>query len=651
MRRPDRAALDPATRLAVLLAGASCVLPLVLQLSVRLAIGIGIVAVLVAFISWRRPAPAWLRVLLALALTVAVLATMGVNFGRDTGCAMLAAMLAIKPAETANLRDARSLIGFALFAPFATFLLDQGPFSLLLALLAVLLSLAAMQRLSDVESGAARGAFAPWGQLWASGRMLAIGLPLALAAFWLFPRLAAPLWGVPQRAQAKPGLSDTMSPGQWTEMLLDDTPAGRVRFFGPTPARERMYWRGPVMTEFDGRTWRQPDWMRMLPKPSLSPAGPSFDYEIEVEPTERRQLVALDVPLSAPEGATLGADYALRTERVLNNVTRWRMRSAPPKSFEPQLSPATRARSLALPAELNPRTVALGQQWRKEAGTDDAAIVRRALERIRDGFAYTLSVPPAGRNAVDEFLFTQKAGYCEQFSSSFVVLMRAAGIPARVVGGYAGAEYNAIGGYWILRNSDAHAWAEVWLPGRGWTRVDPTAAVAPERVFDTIQDRARASGNDLLVQLTPVFNTTDWLRRGWNDFVLGFNAERQRQMLQPLGIDRLDPQRLMLMFAMVAVLALAATAWLVSRDVRQRDPLLRAWHRLAARYAKVGLGRAPHEAAIDWARRVDHARGGDPMLLGLSRRFSNWRYAAPASDGPARAALRALLRDLRAHRP
>jgi hypothetical protein len=229
--------------------------------------------------------------------------------------------------------------------------------------------------------------------------------------------------------------------------------------------------------------------------------------------------------------------------------------------------------------------------------------------------------------------------------------MRAAGIPARVVGGYAGAEFNAIGGYWILRNSDAHAWAEVWLPGRGWTRVDPTAAVAPERVFDTIQDRARASGNDLLVQLTPVFNATDWLRRGWNDFVLGFDADRQRQMLRPLGIDRLDPQRLMLMFAMVAVLALAATAWLVSRDVRQRDPLLRAWHRLSARYDKLGLGRAPHEAAIDWAQRIDHVRGGDPVLLDLSRRFSDWRYAAPASDGPGQAALRALVRDLRAHRP
>ena len=651
MRRPDRAALDPATRLAVLLAGASCVLPLVLQLPGRLAIGIGIVAVLVAFISWRRPAPAWLRLLLALALTASVVATMGVNFGRDTGCAMLAAMLAIKPAETANLRDARSLVGFALFAPFATFLLDQGPLSLLLALVAVLLSLAALQRLSDVESGTARGPFPPWQQLWTGGRMLAIGLPLALAAFWLFPRLGAPLWGVPQRAQARPGLSDTMSPGQWEDMLLDDTPAARVRFFGPTPPRDRMYWRGPVMTEFDGRTWRQPDWMRILPKPPLAPGGSGVDYEIEVEPTERRQLVALDVPLSAPEGAVLGADYTLRTEQALNNVSRWRMRSAPPASFEPELSPTARVRSLALPAGLNPRTVALGRQWRAEAGPDDAAIVRRALARIRGEFAYTLSVPPAGRNAVDEFLFTQKAGYCEQFSSSFVVLMRAAGIPARVVGGYAGAEFNTIGGYWILRNSDAHAWAEVWLQGRGWTRVDPTAAVAPERVFDTIQDRARASGNDLLLQLTPMFNATDWLRRGWNDFVLGFNADRQRQMLRPLGIDHLDPQRLMLMFAMVAVLALAATAWLVSRDVRQRDPLLRAWHRLAARYGRLGFGRAPHEAANEWARRIDHERGGDPVLVGLSRRFSDWRYAAPTSDGPARAALRTLVRDLRAHRP
>ena len=649
MPRPERPALDTRTRLAVLLAGAASVLPLVLQLQGRLAFGIAAAAVLVAVVAWRRPAPAWMRVVLAFVLIAAVLATMGVNFGRDTGCAMLAAMLAIKPAETASLRDARSLLGFALFAPFATFLLDQGPLSLLLGLVAVALALAAMQRLADVESGESRRAPAPLRQLWSVVRMLAIGLPLALVAFWLFPRLAAPLWGVPDRAQAKPGLSDTMSPGLYGDLLLDDTPAARVRFFGTTPARERMYWRAVVMTEFDGRTWRQPGWLRTLPRPPLAQASASYDYEIEIEPTERRQVVALDVPLGAPQGMFLGADYILRSERPLTSVSRWRMRSAPVASLEPALSPTLRRMTLALPPGFNPRSIALGRQWRAQAGTDDAAIVRRALDWIRRDFAYTLSVPPAGRNAVDDFLFSQKAGYCEQFSSSFVVLMRAAGIPARVVGGYAGADFNAIGGYWIVRNSDAHAWAEAWLPGRGWKRVDPTAAVAPERVFDTIEDRARASGDDFALRLAPVFDATDWLRRGWNDFVLGFNAERQRQMLQPLGIDRLDPEQLLLMFAMVAVLALAVTAWLVGRDIRPRDPLLRAWHGLAARYARLGLGREAHEPALDWAARVDRARGGDPALLALSRRFSDGRYAAPGSQ--AQAARAALLRDLHRHRP
>ena len=270
---------------------------------------------------------------------------------------------------------------------------------------------------------------------------------------------------------------------------------------------------------------------------------------------------------------------------------------------------------------------------------------------IRAGFAYTLTVSLAGRDAVDQFLFVDKRGYCEHFSSSFVVLMRAAGIPARVVGGYAGADHNPIGDYWIVRRSDAHAWAEVWLPGRGWVRVDPTAAVAPERVFDTLEDRARAQ-DTLLGNLAPVYDVGDWLLNGWNDFVLGFNAERQRALLRPIGIDSIRPERLLLLFSVLALGGLAATVWLLSRDLRERDPLLRAWHRLGKRYARLGLGRAAHEPAVDWAERVHRARaGGDEALRRLGARFSRWRYGPAPAPGPAREGLNTLLRDLDAHRP
>ena len=644
--------LDRQSRAWMLLAAGACVLPLLLQLPTSLALGIGIAAVLVAAGSWRRPLPGWLRLLLALALVGAVLATTRFVFGRDTGCALLAAMLAIKPAETFSLRDGRSLLGFALFAPFATFLLDQGPLALALGLLGATLALAALLRLAELESGDIRHPMTPWRRFTTVWRLVAIGLPLALAAFWLFPRLATPLWGVPQRALAKPGLSDHMAPGEWVDIMNDDSTALRVQFSGPAPDPSQMYWRGPVLWNFDGRRWTQPRWLRGIPAAPVRAGATHWDYTIELEPTDGRQLVALELPTAAPAGTRLSLDYGLYSAQPLTSLTRWRMHSAPPAAFEPHLMRTLRQYALALPEGYNPRTVALAQQWRREAGpgnaANDAAIVQRAMRMIRSEFAYTLATPLLGRNSVDEFLFDYKAGFCEHFSSAFVVLMRAAGIPARVVTGYAGGYRNPIGGYWLVRNSDAHAWAEVWLEGRGWVRVDPTAAVAPERIYDTLADRAPGAIGDF-VGLAPVFDASDWLRRGWNDFVLGFDAKRQRQLLRPLGLRDIDSGRLVGLFVGAASLALLWMAWLTARAERERDPVLRAWHRLVARYARLGFGRASHEPAGAWAERVSLAR---PDLAGELRRlilrFNKWRYAAqqPGSSGE-----RALARALLGHRP
>ena len=642
--------LAPAVRRWALLAGAVCLLPLLLQLPPAMAGLIAVTAAVVTGLSWQRPLPAWLRALLAVAVLGLVLGLSGFNLGRDTGCALLAAMLAIKPSETFGLRDARSLVGFGLFAPFATFLLDQGPLSLALGLLAAVIALIALQRLADVEAGDAEAPSATrrLGQI---GRLLAVGLPLALAVFWLFPRMASPMWGVPDRALARPGLSDRMAPSDWVDLLNDDSVALRARFFGATPQRTQMYWRGPVLWDFDGRTWTKPYWREGAGVSEVRSGPEAWDYEVEIEPTDRRQLVALDLPLAAPEGTQVTVDHGIYVPRPLAALTRWRMRSAPPIVYQPELSAAQRRIGLALPSGFNPRTLALARQWRAQAGSDDGLIAQRALGWIRAEFGYTLSVPPAGRHGVDEFLFEQKAGYCQHFAGAFVVLMRGAGIPARVVTGYAGGYLNPIGGYWIVRRSDAHAWAEVWLRGRGWVRIDPTAAVAPERIYDTLADRAPGAGGllDGFGAGSSLFNTADWLRRGWNDFMLGFDAQRQQRMLAPLGIDRLDPARLIALFAAAALLALLWMLWLSNRGAREADPVLRAWHRLSIRYGRLGLMREPHETAEDWAERVGNARPDlrDGLQI-LTSRFSNWRYAQPQ---PGRRTAHDLVRALRAHRP
>ena len=642
-------AMSASTLLHVRLAASLCLLPLLLQLPRSLGIGFAITAIGVMAMAWRQPLPAVLRLILSGSSLLAVFWVLP-GIGRDTACAVLAAMLALKPAETFSQRDGRSLVGFALFAPFATFLLNQGPISLLLALLSVLLALTALQRLAANEGQVPhieQGLF-DRAAVFAVLRLFAIALPLTLAAFWLFPRLPTPLWGLPQRTVATTGLSDSMTPGGMFDLLLDDSPAARVQFFGESPKQTQMYWRGPVLWDFDGRTWRQAyDLFRSAPA-TVRMSSSDWDYRIDLEPTETRQLIALDLPTTATDGSHLSHDYTLWSEQRQYNISRWRLRSGTASQFEPVLSPALRRRALHLPKGYNPRTLALGQQWRREVeqnrpDSSDAMLVQRALSMIQREFAYTLNVPLAGRDEVDDFLFDRKEGYCEHFSSSFVVLMRAAQIPARVVTGYTGAYHNPMGDYWLVRKSDAHAWAEVWLPERGWVRVDPTAAVAPERVYDTIADRqpGRIGSYDGLV---PFFHAADWLQRGWNDFVLGFNAQRQLQLLKPLGLERHGATALALLFAGMAGLSLTWMLWIIARGERQRDPLLRAWHRLETRYRKLQRGRAPHEPAQIWAKRVaaDKPHAGRPLAQ-LAQRLSNARYADQHDP--------TLLRDLKQHRP
>ncbi len=636
--------LDRNARGWTLASAALALLPLLLQLPGPLAALIAVAGVATAALSLRGVLPIPVRLLLVLAMLGAIVWQMGaVRPGRDTGCALLAAMLAIKSSELRSVRDARSLLGFALFAPFAAFLLDQGPLTTLLAALAGVTALLALQRLAHNEG---RSAPLPLtGQVRGVGRLVLIGLPLALACFWLFPRLTSPLWGVPERAVGTPGLSESMEPDQWLDLMADDTPALRVQFFGAAPQPEQRYWRGPVLSRFDGHVWTRDRNADYRPMPQVAHEGQGWDYQIDYEPTDRRLLVALDLPTAAPDGAMLHAEMSRASQRTRSALSRWRLHSAPAARFDADLPDNQRRAALQLPANFNPRTAALAQQWRQEAGTDDAAVVRRALDWIKADFSYTLVTPPPGRDPVDEFLFGYKAGFCQHFSSAFVVLMRNAGVPARVVTGFAGGTRNRVGDYWVVRRMDAHAWAEVWLPQRGWVRVDPTAAVAPERILDTLEDRLPEGGDlNLQQRWLQAGQLGDWLRRGWNDLVLSFDARRQQQLLQPLGLDDLGPGQLLAGFVAAAVLALGWMAWLLARGERERDPLLRAWHRLGRRYARLGLAREAHEPALAWAQRV-HAQRPDPGLIALSQRFVEARYAGTRTE------LAPLLRDLRRHRP
>lgn len=638
--------LPSSVRAWCLAAAMACLLPLLLQVQAPLAISLLVVAA--AGIAMPRPLPVLVRLLLFASLVGYVLATHGLNLGRDTGCAMLAALLAMKPFETHKLRDARSLLGFSMFAPFAAFLQDQGPASLLLALPAVALLLHALAMLAEQRPGA------PAVRLQRQrartiGVAVVMALPLALAGFWLFPRLGSPLWGLPENTLGRSGLGERMSPDQWVEMFGDDSPALRVRFEGAEPARQDLYWRGQVLWAFDGQTWSR----GLSPTPLRGPPGqPRVEpvrYEVSLEPTDRRYLVMLDLPLASPEPGYLRSDYTVASHEPVGQLLKYTGVSSTDTRVATALSPEEERAALSLPAGVNPRMRALAAQWREETADDDVAMVRRALEWIGEDFAYSLSVPPTGRNAVDDFLFETRVGFCQHFSSAFTNLMRAAGIPSRVVLGYAGGYRNRYGDYWVVRRMDAHAWSEVWLRGRGWVRVDPTAAVAPERVLDTVEDLAR--GEALLPSsFAPLFEIGDWARRNWNDLVLGFNAARQASLLRPLGIDRASGAQLTAAFAVGAGLALALTLWVLVRGrPAPRDPLVRAWQAFTRRLHRAGLAKHPWEAPLSFGERVALALPAQAELLrSLSRRYASWRYAPGelAADDKSR-----LIAELQRYRP
>ncbi len=627
-------------------AAAACLLPLLLQVPTGLAwtlagvaaLGIGVV----------RPWPTILYLALLGLLGSYVLVSHGFSLGRDTGCAMLASLLALKPFETRSLRDARSLLGFALFAPFTAFLQDQGPLVLALALPAVGLQLVALSVLAEQRPGAPVPRVGR-GRLRAVGLSVLLGLPLALAGFWLFPRLGSPLWGMPENALGRSGLGDRMTPDEWVELFADDTPALRVRFDGAEPRPQDMYWRGQVLWEFDGQTWSRGDAYADGAAPRLQPLAEVYRYQAVMEPTDRRYLVTLDLPLTAPAGGQLTGDLSVSTRAPVDKLVQYDGTSVVQAGFPDGLPALDERRALALPRDLNPRARALAQRWRDEAGGDDIAVVRRALAWIGQDFSYSLTVPPTGRNSVDEFLFETRVGFCQHFSSAFAALMRGAGIPSRVVLGYSGGYRNPYGGYWMVRKMDAHAWTEVWLRGRGWVRVDPTAAVAPERVLDTVEDLARREAL-LPENLAPLRDLGDWLRRGWNDLVVSFDAARQASLLRPLGVDRASSGQLAAAFAVGAGLAAALTLWVLLRGrPRPRDPLVRAWLDFTRRLRRAGLAKAPAEPPLSFGERLAAALPDQAATLrSLSRRYTAWRYAAATLPPDEKARL---IAELRAYRP
>ena len=586
------------------------------------------------------------RTLLALALIGAVFATFRTLNGLSAGTALLILMAALKLLETRRRRDQYVVVGAGLCLLLAACLDRQSLARAPLYLLHTWLCCSALAVVAYAPraqaAGAASGSLDTRTALRLAARTLLLAMPLALALFLFFPRLPGAFWALPRSDEALTGLGDTMSPGSIAQLTSSYEIAFRVTFTGPPPPPQERYWRGPVLHQFDGYTWRRGS--DLYRRQRLEPLGPAYAYHVALEPSQQRWWFALDTPDRTPDPKVfLTYDYQLiASEPVAQPTSYDAVSHTQTRSTEP-LSALSRRHDTAPPPR-NPRSQELAHELRERAGSD-AAFVQAVLDFLATGgFVYSLTPPRLSYDSVDDFLFNTRSGFCGHYASAFVTLMRAGGVPARVVTGYLGGEWNPIGGYFVVRQSDAHSWAEVWLQDQGWTRVDPTGVVEPERLRRGILDLLPDA---LSVRMRLVRSSawlTDWLQRWdavnawWNDRVVKFDYQTQLDLLLSLGIDTPDLRHLGWAFVLALLGWLGWIAWQIGRSAPgpRPDRLARAYTRLCRKLARIGLPRAPHQGPLAYADAVAERRPDLVQTVGsLLRRYAELRYGLPASDPQA----------------
>jgi transglutaminase-like putative cysteine protease len=605
--------------------------------------------------------PAWALGVFAIAAALVIRQTFGYFLGRESCVAFLFLLVGIKFLEARITRDGALLVCLASFLVVTPFFYGQSMFAAVAALPALLMLGATLIVLTMPPQSAP--ALSAWGMPVALAfRMFAQGIPLAALLFVLFPRLGAPLWGLPIDHVGKSGLSERMSPGAISELSLSDSVAFRVDFDGAPPPPRARYWRGPVLSRFDGREWSvvaQPI-DGSLARPNRSADGgraSPISYTVTLEPHWRQWLFALDMPASLPHHAAedadgdarnrplaaLARDLMLLTSAPVTQPLRYRQTSLLRATHPYTAGEETSAMDLELPGGArahNPRTLAFAEALRN-AHADDEDYIRAVLAHFRDEhFVYTLAPGVVfDSDPVDGFMFQSRRGFCEHYASAFVVMLRAAGIPARVVTGYQGGEINPNGRYMIVRNSDAHAWAEALIGGE-WRRFDPTAAVAPSRI------EVGLGGSLPAGEPVPLLARLDngWVKRlrlswdalnhDWRRNVIGFNRDRQRSLWRDWNIDRFAGWQIV---AGAAALALAwvgvMLAWLAWKR-RHSDRARALWERLCARLARAGLPRQPYEGPLSYVERAasrwpEYA----PAFSVIGEAYASLRYGPAATRG------------------
>lgn len=614
-----------------------------------------VTGLLLLWVSWQwhrgyQVTQVWLKVPLVIAGCIGIVIHYKTLFGKDAGVAMLMLFMALKLLELKHRRDGIVLTILAYFLLLTHYLYSQSIPTGIWLLFATLIITAALIHLHSPSGTPSRAS------LKLSAKLLLQALPFMIVLYLLFPRISGPLWGLPQDAlSGRTGLSDTMSPGSLSNLALSGEIALRAQFEGPPPGKEQLYWRGPVLDYYDGRSWSTLP-LRNSP-PELIFTGPELRYSLTLEAHNQRWLLPLEMPASLPPpdnlAASIDGNGLVQARSPLRNRQRVEFTSVARYQFNREETSLAIKRNLHLPPGFNPRTLALGREWGAQYPRA-AGRVKAALEYFRqEPFVYTLRPPLLGYHAMDDFLFNTRRGFCEHYASAFVILMRAANVPARVVTGYQGGELNPVDGFLVVRQSDAHAWAEVWLEGQGWVRVDPTAAISPARIESGISsalplgDSLPLLANVRLDWLKSLQNQWEAMNNRWNQWVLGYTPERQREILSRLGLKDADGRTMILALGgSMSVLLLILAAWLF-RPAPNNDPVLAIWRQAVKRLERQGINCPAWESPLALAQRLEaEAPHLAPAVTELAKLVTTARYH-PGS--PKMEALRLALRQLPRH--
>ena len=571
-------------------------------------------------------------ILLAVPAVIAIYFQFNTLLGLDASISLLLVMLGLKVLELKEYRDAMLVVFLGFFIVITVFLFRQSLVILPYLIVSGFMLTLCLHMLNDFT-----GKQTIRHQLRINIAMLISCAPLVILLFVFFPRLDSPLWKLPGSGQSKTGMSDSMSPGQFSKLAQSFEPAFRVSFSGPMPSQDKLYWRGPVLSDFDGRRWTRANDNKHTEPPDIDFIGDDFQYTMTLEPHHSNWVFALNAPVYYPKDTQLNKDMELVSSDSINKAVSLSLTSSLDYKLNNNRNSQQIQSALSLPPNSSKRTIKLARSMYEKAGRNDTRFIQQVMSFYnQEKFYYTLEPEPMSSDYIDSFMFDTRQGFCEHYSSSFVVMMRAVGIPARIVTGYQGGDWNESGQYLLVRQSDAHAWTEVWQEGSGWNRFDPTAMVAPARVnsglFEALGDTSFLPVSMRFSLLKKLGMQWDGLNYQWTKWVVSYNNQLRSELLQKLKLSTGNWGRMII--GLLLFIAALILFWITTYNLylwwrTPRDKELSLYLRFTKEIKRItGLTRGKSETELAFASRVVATSPELTDSVGnITRLFNELRYS------------------------